>query len=128
LLDVPAEVHVTADRMPVKAEITLQEVIRDWQPAAEASAIQRTITGLQTLRWHSAPEIEKIAAGYEATLRNYLKDRDKKRLIAKSSRIASLKSTVCRELDKLDTQRDSARKQQMATATSQKPQKFAEKK
>lgn len=128
LLDVPAEVHVAADRMPVKAELTLQEVIRDWKPDAEAAAIRRTITGLETLQWHCAPEITKLAAGYETALRTYLKDLEKKRLIAKSARIASLKKSVCRELDKLDAQRDSPRKQQIATTASQKPQKFADKK
>ena len=128
LLDVPAEVRVTADRLPVKAEITLQEVIRNWKPDAETAALQRTITGLETLRWRGAPETEKMAAGYETALRNYLKDREKKRFIAKSSRLAALKKNVCRELDKLDAQRDSSSKQQIAKATSQRTQKFADKK
>jgi hypothetical protein len=125
LLEVPAEFRAAADQLPVRSQVTLQEVIRNWQQDAESAALQRTITGLETLRWHSAPEIEKIAAGYETALRNYLNDRERKRFVAKSSRIASLKKNVCRELDKLDAQRDSSRKQQIA---SQKTQKFAEKK
>ncbi len=117
LLDVPVEVHVTADRMPAAAEITLQEVIQHWEPAAETEAIGRTLGGLQLLRWHCAPELNKIVLGYITTLQNYLHERDRGPKIFRGphmARVASHKKNVCLELDKLDAQRDVTAKQQVA--------------
>ncbi len=114
LLDVPVEVHLSPDQLPSAAELTLQEVIRTWQPDAESVALERTISGLELFSWHCAPEVQKLAQGYETALRNYLKERDHPARYLKgteSSRLASLKKIVCRELDKLDAQRELSQKQ-----------------
>ncbi|MGZ5545634.1 MAG: hypothetical protein ACXWIU_13260, partial [Limisphaerales bacterium] len=117
LLDVPVEVHVTADRMPAAAEITLQEVIQHWEPVAEAEAVNRTLAGLHLVQWHCAPELNKTISGYITTLQNYLHDRDRGQKIFRgphAARVASLKKKVCLELDKLDAQRDITSKQRVA--------------
>lgn len=112
LLDVPVDVHVSANHMPAPAEITLQEVIEHWDRPAQTAALERTIGGLQLLRWHCAPEFEKTVAAYATTLQNYLHDRDHGSHIFRSRE--ALKKNACRELDKLDAQRDAASKLQMA--------------
>src|SRR5690242_1449604 len=76
LLDVPVEVHLSPDRMPAPAEITLQEVIQHWDRASETTALERALAGLELLQWHCAPELGGIIAGYETTIRTYLHDRD----------------------------------------------------
>jgi len=115
LLDVPVEVHLTADRMPAAAEITLQEVIQRWDQAAETQALDRTLSGLQLLRWHGAPELDKIVVGYITTLQKYLRDRDRGLKVFRgpeAARLADLKTDVSRQLDKLDAQREGLAKQQ----------------
>ena len=49
-LDVPVEVHFSADRLPAQAEITLQEVISTWEPAQAGAALQRAFEKLLLLR------------------------------------------------------------------------------
>jgi hypothetical protein len=118
LLDVPAQVHFTSERMPVAAEVTLQEVIRTWQHDAETEALERTLSGIEMLRWHCAPQMTPLVQAYETTLRNYLKDRDRHRVlnIRQGAHLAALKKNVCRDLDRLDAQREQSRKTQVADA------------
>jgi hypothetical protein len=70
-LDVPVEVHFGADRMPVEAKITLQEVIRQWRPADALNAIQRAIAGLKFLVPRATPELRPLTELYLKTLLDY---------------------------------------------------------
>jgi hypothetical protein len=128
LLDVPVEVHLAADRLPTAAAITLQEVVQNWDRASETSALERTISGLQILHWHCAPELDALALHYEKALNDYLQQRDHPKILhtPNALRIPALKKNLCRELDKLDAQREQLSKQQIAAkAAVTNTQKFA---
>jgi hypothetical protein len=109
LLDVPVDVHLSTNRLAAPAEITLQEVILHWQRTPETAVIERTIAGLQMLRLHCAPEMDGLLVAYQKTIRDYLQERDRPLRTLhgdESSRLTSLKKSVCRQLDKLDAQRE----------------------
>jgi hypothetical protein len=73
-LDVPVEVHFDPNHMPVEANITLQEVIRQWPRTDAFVALQRAIGGLKFLEPRATPEVRPMTQLYLKTLLTYLKD------------------------------------------------------
>jgi hypothetical protein len=124
-LDVPVEVRLSADEMPVPAELTLQEVIADWDPAKAAPVLQRAAEGLALLRMQSAPEFAALLDRYLATLQSYLSDTRPDRPAWTSNHqltlLGGVRNSACRELTRLDEQRAEMRPNPFAHAPT--PQK-----
>jgi hypothetical protein len=114
-LDVPVEVHFSADHLPAQAEITLQEVIATWEPAQTAAALQRAAESLILLRPQIAPDLQALLDRYLATVQSYLNDTrpDSAAWRAKNaeSQLAVLRHSACHQLDKLDADRAALRPQ-----------------
>ena len=112
-LDVPVEVHLSANRLPAEAEVTLQEVISTWEPAQAAAALQRAAESLLTLRLQVAPDLRPLLDRYLATVQAYLSDTrsDRPAWQARnhSSQLAAVQHDACKELNALDLQRAALR-------------------
>jgi hypothetical protein len=110
-LDVPVEVHFDAGDMPVAAKITLQEVIRKWQPGDAFNALQRAVSGLKFLEPRATPEWRPLVQLYLKTLLEYLKDSQEAARAPMLGRHApsllnGVKSETIKQLDALDLQRE----------------------
>ena len=112
-LDVPVEVHLRPDHLPAQAEITLQEVITNWDSASAAQALQRAVQDLLLLRPQITPELRPLLDRYLATLQDYLgyNRPDRPAGLGKSHPLqtAGLRLLACKDLNALDAQRAALR-------------------
>ncbi|MDQ6632913.1 MAG: hypothetical protein M3Y82_14350, partial [Verrucomicrobiota bacterium] len=76
------------------SELSLQEIIRDWDRARQQATLPKTINQLAALRRRVQPEFIGFLDGYLASLKKYLQPGN-----------SVLKKTVCQQLDQLDQQR-----------------------
>jgi hypothetical protein len=120
-LDVPVEVRLSAEALPAPAELTLQEVITDWDAAEAAPVLQHAAAGLALLRMQCAPEFASLIDRYRAALGSYLSDTLGNRPAWTSNHqvtmLASVRYSVCKELARLDQQRAALRPGRVGSAT-----------
>jgi hypothetical protein len=119
-LTIPVEVRQSAKELPVPAEVTLQEIIGQWNPQTGAPVLQQTVQGLELLRLKAAPELAQLLDGYLATLQHWLSDTrpDRPAWTAKNheEQLASLRYFACKELSALDQRRAALRRQKSSAA------------
>ncbi len=72
-LDVSVEVHFSPDRLPTPAEVTLEEVISEWNRAQVVPVLERCAQNLVLVRFQIAPELGPLADAYRLTLLTYLR-------------------------------------------------------
>jgi hypothetical protein len=112
-LDVPVEVHFSPDHLPAQAEITLQEVIKTWQPAQVEAALQRAAANLSALRPRIAPELRPLLESYLSTVQDCLGGNrpGAAPMQARASypQPAGVRNAACKTLDALDAQRAAMR-------------------
>jgi hypothetical protein len=109
-LDVPVQIHLKSDRMPVQAQITLQEAIETWDPVRQEMSLHRALQQLQTARLRVQPELVTLVDEYRRVLENYLEQRTR---IGRSGQRNGdapvngnvLKKSTCQQLDALDDRR-----------------------
>lgn len=112
-LDVPVQIHLKSDRMPVSAQLTLQEVIQTWEPARQEMALQKATQQLQVARMRVQPEMVRIIDDYRRTIETYLAQKAR---IGRSSKHGEppvngtvLKKSTVSQLDSLDDRRSKLR-------------------
>ena len=107
-VDVSVEIHLTPDRLPTPAKVTLQEVISGWEPDRELPVLDNVIQSLGALRMRMAREWIPLVDKYKGTLQVYLRDRQAMRSAISDPRVANrlnlLKSSTCQQLNRLDQQ------------------------
>ena len=111
-LDVSVDVRLKSDRMPVSAEISLQEVIQNWDASRQELYVQKALSQLRFIRFRVAPEFLTIVDEYRHVLESYLQQRKSLGAVARKDSSANttlLKKTTCRHLDELDDQRSKLR-------------------
>ena len=117
-LDIPAQVHLSSNQLPVEALVTLQEVIRTWKDDEQMPVLQRTLQMLNDLRPRVTPDIGGIINKYETTLQDYLRQRNSAHPAFSTknepSPFTSSKTVACRELTKLDEQLEALRTDTLA--------------
>jgi hypothetical protein len=111
-LDVPVEVHFGADQLPVEAKITLQEVIRQWQPPQAHEALERAVDGLKFLEPRATPHWRPLVELYLKTLLDYLgasRTAGRERQLGRHAPelLPGVKSEAIQQLDLLDRRRES---------------------
>ena len=107
-LDVPVEIHFGPDRLPTPAEVTLEEVISQWNLAQVVPVLERCTQNLDLLRVQIAPELGPLVEAYRTTLQRYLHDSQN------AGPTLVFKKAACKELRLLDDQREMLR-QKMAS-------------
>ena len=101
------DVFGNTNQMPVRAEVKLQTVIRDWEPAKQESLLRPKIAELESLRASLAPELIDLATEYTQCLETYLNQRDPSTARGQRSHFATRPSPrrqteALQQLDALD--------------------------
>ena len=71
----PVDVFRSTNEMPLRAEIALQTIVRDWEPAQQAAVLREKVGELESLRLQIAPELVGLTAEYSQAIDIYLKQR-----------------------------------------------------
>ena len=66
------DVFRSADEMPERAELKLQAIVRDWEPAKQEAVLRGKIEEFQSLRVRIAPELAGLTMEYSQALNTYL--------------------------------------------------------
>jgi hypothetical protein len=110
ILSVPVEYRAASNNMPSHAEISLQTVIRNFDPQRQMSILQNKLRDVQLAELRMAPQFAQLADGYRLALADYLGEGPVptrvilgKNSAPRSSR-ASAKATL-KKLDGLDARR-----------------------
>ena len=113
ILDIPVEVRLSPEQMPSDAEITLQEVITQWQPNEALPALRKSVHELEDLRQRVVPELRPLVEAYNSALHEYLHDSGSDHpgwsTRNEDVRLAGLKEPPPHKLDALDARRETLR-------------------
>ena len=110
-LKVPAQVYASEKALPRRAELTLQQVINEWDLPRQVIVLQKVVGQLRLLRLRTATELLPVVDGYRTTLEEYLRERGPVESHNKNSPgVNSVKRTTCKKLDKLDRELGSKEK------------------
>jgi hypothetical protein len=108
------QVRTAVDQLPMRTEVTLQTIIRDWDFLRQSQMLQTKLQQLALLRNQVSPEVVPLVDSYRKVLEVYLRNRTK----AGFTRLVNARSTpgldriaqpILQELDRIDTQRDQLR-------------------
>ncbi len=108
LIKPPVQIRATTNDLPLRAQVTLQTIIREWEPAAQTPALKRKVQELELIRLRLAPGLAGLADEYHAALRAYLEQRDKSVFFLPFRRAGIMrraKEQAVTRLDGLDTRR-----------------------
>jgi hypothetical protein len=110
VLRVPVNVHATANRLPERSVISLQEGVRNIDRTRESLLLQNTIRELAQLRVRVSPELLPLLDAYQKSLSEYLEIRDPGERRDRSKNRAPVNLGVARSqfskrLDQLDQDR-----------------------
>jgi hypothetical protein len=76
-----ADVFVSTNQLPARTELTLQEIIREWDKSKQEVVLRRKAVELGSLRQRIAPELMTLTSGYAETLDEYLRQLDPPTLV-----------------------------------------------
>jgi hypothetical protein len=106
------QVRTRTNEPPRQVEMTLQRVIREWDPVRQTQALNNTLRELGLLRLRIAPEYVGLAQDYGQTLGQYLQQLDRSPsplLFTKRPAGRRVVEATVRQLDALDARREAAR-------------------
>ncbi|HWH71502.1 MAG TPA: hypothetical protein VNT26_19150 [Candidatus Sulfotelmatobacter sp.] len=108
----PVQVRSSTNEMPLRAEVSLQTILRDWERPQQTQALQNKLRELEMLHQRVAEDYAPVVADYHQTLQNFLLNRDKISLVQRFRKKAAqrhfLEETL-QQLNALDTRRASLR-------------------
>ena len=106
-----AQVRTGTNEQPVHAEITLQTIIREWDPVRQTQALKATLRELEMLRLRIDQEFVGVAQDYCQTLDTYLQQRDHAGSILSTKKKAQRRAVeaAVQQLDALDARREALR-------------------
>ncbi|MDB6125182.1 MAG: hypothetical protein JWQ71_4175 [Pedosphaera sp.] len=119
----PVEVRTAADQLPMRTEVTLQAIIRDWDFTRQAKILNTKLQQLALLRNQVSQEAVSLVDAYRKTVESYLKNRNKAgfaRLTRATSTpgLDKLAQQTLKELDALDLRREELRPKEPAESTA----------
>jgi len=104
----PVDVRAGNGELPLRAEVALQAIVRDWESARQTLALEGKLRELAGLRLRVSPEFVPLVDEYHQTLLNYLQNRDRGGLRLLFRKHAVLRHNVdetVQRLDELDRKR-----------------------
>jgi hypothetical protein len=113
-LTVPVQIFHDFGGLPKRSNLTLQQIIFDWEPKRQKPAIEKVMSQLRILRSRVQPEIAPLLDEYRTTLGNYLQNGEREGLLRRvfsRSNLADLKQSTRSQLDSLDERRATVRGQ-----------------
>lgn len=111
-LRIPVQVHAATNQVPLGAEVSLQTVLRDWEPERQAPALEAKLRELAHLRVRVALDLAALVDEYCLVLGNYLKAGHRGGWFSRPRRIAALEraaNEAIRQLDLLDVRANALR-------------------
>jgi len=110
LLHASIAVRHTSDQMPAHVDVTLQVVIREWDPVRQTPMIRGKINDLEMAQLRVAPEFMALVDAYRHVLASYLERRDHAastfgRLWLFTPGVVRVVRETIQQLDVLDQQR-----------------------
>lgn len=70
------QVRTVASEMPMRSEVSLQTIVREWDFLRQSEAFQVKLRQLLLLRYQVSQDLAGLVDKYRATLETYLKDRN----------------------------------------------------
>jgi hypothetical protein len=102
------EVRAGADQLPLRTEVTLQTIIRDWDAETQNQELQSRLRQLDLMRLRLDPRVVPLLDQYRQVLEVFLKNSNPSGLTAalgKKAAIKNAKDQAVKDLDFLDTRR-----------------------
>jgi hypothetical protein len=106
------QIRIGTNELPLHAEITLQTIIRDWDPTRQTAALEGKLRELQMLRPRLAHDLDPLVDDYCRTIENYVQNLNHKGFVLPFRKHALLRRNAgeaLQRLDELDTHRESLR-------------------
>jgi hypothetical protein len=111
ILSVAVDFRTASNTLPAHAEVSLQAVIRNFDPARQTAILQIKLRDLEVAQFHVAPPLAALTAEYRDALADYLGERREtvpaprfnKQPLASPQRASALDTLT--KLDALDARR-----------------------
>jgi hypothetical protein len=106
------QIRTSTNEMPLRASVTVQKVIREWDPVRQTQALGTMLRELGLLRLRIAQEYVGLLQDYTQTIQTYLQERDRSASRFPFTRQAGRKraaEAAVQQLDALDATRESLR-------------------
>jgi hypothetical protein len=108
-LHTPVQIRSSTNDLPMHSEISLQNLLREWDDPARQQALQAKANELQLLRLRVAPDLAPLVSHYIETLNAYVEAARKIRSshfpLLRQTRLRNLNAEVLNRLDELDAER-----------------------
>jgi hypothetical protein len=102
------QVRTSTNELPLRAEVSLQTMIREWDPMRQTQALNNTLHELGLLRMHIAQEYAGLVQDYGQVIEAYLQQRDRgsaSLTAAKRAERELATEAAIQQLDALDLRR-----------------------
>ena len=106
------QIRIGTNELPLHAEITLQTIIRDWDPARQTPALESKLSELQMLRPRLTHDLGAVVDDYCATIEAYVQNLNHHGFVLPFRKHALLRrnaSEALQRLDELDARRTTLR-------------------
>lgn len=116
------QVRTGTNDLPLRAEVSLQTVIREWDRPHQVAALRGKLRELESLRLRLARELVPLADEYRRTLATYLEKLDQTNIIPFRKRALQRQAVaeVLKQLDALDAERTGLRPESETKAAGPK--------
>lgn len=98
----PVDVRSGTGELPLRAEVALQAIVRDWEATRQTPALEGKLRELAALRLRVSPEFIPLVTEYQQTLLDYLQNRDRGGLRLLFRKNAVLRHNVEETVQRLD--------------------------
>lgn len=120
----PVQIRALSSDLPLHGDITLQTIIREWDPARQTQALRSKLGQLDSLRFQAAPQLIGVIDDYRRAIQSYLQTRDQAGFfLFFRKNAASRRATeqALRQFNALDARREALRSSQKPFASASAP-------
>ena len=126
ILTTPLQVRLQADEMPLRTQVTLQQILSEWDYSRQRPILAQKLNHLQAFSMRVPPEVSEVWDGYRQALELYTQKRARgssasgpKSQFSPSHRVLVI--DIVRRLDELDFRRELLRRPSPLTTTNAVP-------
>ncbi len=106
------QIRIGTNELPLRAEVTLQTIIRDWEPPRQTQVLESKLRELQMLRARLAADLAPLVDEYCRTIETYVQNMNHTGFVLPFRKHAALRrnaTETLRRLDELDARRTNLR-------------------
>ncbi len=110
----PVQIRTRADELPLRGEVTLQTIVREWEFSRQSRILREKIQQLLLLRLKVSQDLVPLVDGYRRTLESYLRNKEKMNVtpmgrMPTGRGMDGIARETVERLDLLDTRREALR-------------------